>query len=87
MFGLTLQPFAELPSYESEVPKVEVNDNIFRCQQCKSYINNKYQITYSKNNKQVAICNLCKFENEFDVTKPGMKNDYFNSDKSSITEL
>ena len=87
MFGLTLQPFAELPSYESEVPKVEVNDNIFRCQQCKSYINNKYQITYSKNNKQVAICNLCKFENEFDVTKPGMKNEYFNSDKSSIPEL
>ena len=87
LFAITLQPFAEVPSYEAEIPKVKAEENIFRCKQCKSYINSKYNITYSKTNKHVAICNICNFENDFDITKPGMKNEYFNADFSSVPEL
>ena len=87
LFGLCIQPFAEIPDYEEPIPKVETGDIIFRCKQCKSYINNKYQITYSNQNKQVAICNLCRYENEFSNDKPGVKNEYFSSDISSCPEL
>ena len=87
IFGICVQPFAEIPDYEEPIPKVETGDNIFRCKQCKSYINNKYNITYSAQNKQIAICNLCQYENEFDSTKSGVKSDYFNSDFSTCPEL
>lgn len=87
LFGLTLQPFAELPSHEKEVPKVEVKEEIFRCKTCRAYINNKFKVTYSKSNQQIAICNICKTENDFDVTKKGMKNEYLGSDISSVPEL
>ena len=87
LFGLCIQPFAEIPDYEDQVPKVESGESIFRCKQCKSYINNKYNICYSQQNKQVAICNLCQYENEFDLNKPGIKNEYFNSDNSTCPEL
>ena len=87
LFGLCIQPFAEIPEHEEQIPKVESGDTIFRCKQCKSYINNKYNICYSQQNKQIAVCNLCQYENEFDSTKPGIKNDYFNSDYSGCPEL
>ena len=87
IFGLCVQPFAEIPDYEEKIPIVETGDNIFRCQKCKCYINNKYNITYSSENKQVAICNICKFENEFNLNQSGIKNDYFNTDYSSCPEL
>ena len=87
LFGLCIQPFAEVPDYEDPLPKVQSGESIFRCKQCKSYINNKYNICYSQQNKQVAICNLCQFENDFDMNVPGVKNDYFNSDYSSTPEL
>ena len=87
LFGLCIQPFAEIPDYEEQIPKVESGDCIFRCKQCKSYINNKYNICYSQQNKQVAICNLCQYENEFDTSKPGIKNDYFNTDYTGCPEL
>ena len=87
LFGLCIQPFAEVPDYEEQIPKVPSGDNIFRCKQCKSYINNKYNICYSQQNKQVAVCNLCQFENDFDMNKPGIKNEYFNSDYSACPEL
>ena len=87
LFGLCIQPFAEIPDYEDQVPKVDSGESIFRCKQCKSYINNKYNICYSQQNKQVAICNLCQYENEFDLNKPGIKNEYFNSDNSTCPEL
>ena len=87
LFGLCIQPFAEVPDYEEQIPKVPSGDSIFRCKQCKSYINNKYNICYSQQNKQVAVCNLCFFENDFDMNKPGIKNEYFNSDYSSCPEL
>ena len=87
LFGLCIQPFAEVPDYEDPIPKVQTGENIFRCKQCKSYINNKYNICYSQQNKQVAICNLCQFENDFDMNVPGVKNEYFNSDYSSTPEL
>ena len=73
LFGLCIQPFAEVPDYEEQIPKVPSGDSIFRCKQCKSYINNKYNICYSQQNKQVAVCNLCFFENDFDMNKPGIK--------------
>ena len=87
LFGLCIQPFAEVPEYEDPIPKVQPAETIFRCKQCKSYINNKYNICYSQQNKQVAVCNLCQFENEFDMDKPGIKNEYFNSDYSECPEL
>ena len=87
LFGLCIQPFAEIPDYEEQIPKVGTGDTIFRCKQCNSYINNKYNITYSAQNKQIAICNLCQKENEFDNTIPGVKSDYFNSDYSTCPEL
>ena len=87
LFGLCIQPFAEIPDYEEQIPKVNTVNTIFRCKQCNSYINNKYNISYSAQNKQVAICNLCQKENEFDNTIPGVKSDYFNSDFSSCPEL
>jgi len=87
LFGLCIQPFAEVPEYEDPIPKVQPTETIFRCKQCKSYINNKYNICYSQQNKQVAVCNLCQFENEFDMDKPGIKNEYFNSDYSECPEL
>ena len=87
LFGICVQPFAEIPEYETSIPKVESGNNIFRCRQCNSYINNKYNISFSAQNKQVAICNLCQYENELDINKPGIKSDYLNSDYSNCPEL
>ena len=87
LFGICVQPFAEIPEYEASIPKVESGNNIFRCRQCNSYINNKYNISFSAQNKQVAICNLCQYENELDINKPGIKSDYLNSDYSNCPEL
>ena len=41
LFGLCVQPFAEIPQYEENIPVVEPNEIIFRCVRCNSYINNK----------------------------------------------
>ena len=87
LFGICVQPFAEIPEYEESIPIVETGNTIFRCTQCKSYINNKYNISFSAQNKQVAICNLCQYENELDINKPGIKSDYLNSDYSNCPEL
>ena len=87
LFGICVQPFAEIPEYEEKIPKVEAGENIFRCKQCKSYINNKYNISYSAQNKQVAICNLCQYENELEINKPGIKNEYLTSDYTNCPEL
>ena len=87
LFGICVQPFAEIPDYEEPIPKVQTGDNIFRCKQCKSYINNKYNISYSNQNKQIAICNLCRYENELDIGKPGIKSEYLNNDYSNCPEL
>lgn len=87
LFGICIQPFAEIPEYEEQIPKVNSGESIFRCKQCNCYINNKFNISYSNQNKQVAICNLCHYENEFDNEKPGIKSEYFNSDYSSCPEL
>ena len=87
LFGICVQPFAEIPDYEEKIPKVEAGENIFRCKQCKSYINNKYNISYSAQNKQVAICNLCQYENELEINKPGIKSEYLTSDYTNSPEL
>ena len=87
LFGLCIQPFAEIPDYEENIPQVETGNTIFRCKQCKSYINNKYTISYSAQNKQIAICNLCHYENEFNSGISGIKSEYFNSDYSNCPEL
>ena len=87
LFGLCIQPFAEIPDYEENIPTVQTGNTIFRCKQCKSYINNKYTISYSAQNKQIAICNLCHYENEFNNEIPGIKSEYFNSDYSNCPEL
>ena len=87
LFGICVQPFAEIPDYEETIPIVQTGDDIFRCKQCKCYINNKYNISYSAQNKQVAICNLCQYENELDINRPGIKSEYLSSDFSSCPEL
>ena len=87
LFGLCVQPFAEIPQYEENIPVVEPNEIIFRCVRCNSYINNKYRIGYNKENKQVIICNICNMENEFDPTKPGVKSEYFNTEINDVPEL
>ena len=87
LFGLCVQPFSEIPDYEEPIPKVETGDKIFRCKQCQSYINNKYNISFSSQNQQVAICNLCKYENVLENAQPGIKSDYLNRDYSNCPEL
>ena len=47
--GLCIQPFNE-EWIQSPIPKVEIGENFFRCKKCKSYINNKYNITFTNNN-------------------------------------
>ena len=84
-FTICVQPFYQIPAYDSEIPKVEVGDSIFRCEKCKSYINNKYNITYS--NKPIAICNICHYENDLNMNTRGVKNEYLNSDNTSCPEL
>jgi len=74
-----MQPFAEFTSIEKEIPKVEVPDGIFRCKRCEAYINNKFKIDFNSNNKRVALCNLCSYQNELDQTNPKIKSEYFNS--------
>ena len=86
-FGICIQPFYQIPNYESQIPKVEITDNIFRCQQCKSYINNKYKFTYSKLNKQIAICNICNYENDLSINSQGLKKEYLNNNDTSCLEL
>jgi len=87
MIGLYIQPFAELKEGENPVPKVEVNDIIYRCRRCSGYLNSKFNITYNKLNKRIAICNLCNCENELDPSKPGVKSEYFNTNISDVPEL
>ena len=88
-FGLCIQPFNE-EWIQSPIPKVEIGENFFRCKKCKSYINNKYNITFTNNNinnKQIAICNICHNENDFDLNIPGVKNEYLNDENTSCPEL
>ena len=85
-FGLCVQPFFD-DSLSSQIPKVKIVENIFRCKKCHSYINNKYNITYSKFNKQIAICNLCHNENEFNINVEGVKDEYLNNNNISCLEL
>ena len=89
LFGICVQPFAEIPDYEEEIPKVQSGENIFRCKQCKGYINNKYKISYSTQNRQIAICNLCYYENELDPNNysSGIKSDYLSRDYTNCPEL
>lgn len=87
LLGLYFQPFAELINGEKEIPKVEVQEQIFRCKFCAAYINSKFEIKFNRANKRVITCNLCLNENELDPSKPGVKNEYFNSQTSEIPEL
>jgi hypothetical protein len=64
-----------------------VSEEIFRCRFCHSYINSKYEITYNKSNKRVAVCNICLNETELDTSKSFVKSDYFGSDIAGVPEL
>ena len=85
-FGLCIQPFHENWT-QSPIPKVEVGDYFFRCKKCNSYINNKYNITFSKTNKKIAVCNICHNENDFDINITGVKNEYLNNENTLCPEL
>ena len=86
-FGICVRPFYQINKYESQIPKIQNNGHIFRCEKCKSYINNKYKFTYSKLNKQIAICNLCHHENDLNINFQGIKNEYLNNNDTSCLEL
>ena len=63
LFGLYCQPFADFNDLEKKIPIVDGTKGIFRCKRCNSYVNNKYNLTYNKNNQKILICNLCQNEN------------------------
>ena len=86
-FGICVRPFYQINKNESQIPKIQNNGHIFRCEKCKSYINNKYKFTYSKLNKQIAICNLCHHENDLNINFQGIKNEYLNNNDTSCLEL
>ena len=86
LFGICVQPFAEIPEYENKIPKVKCDKCIFRCQKCSSYINNKYKITYNKKNKKIIICNICNHENDFDLTIDGVKEECLNTEKFTLVQ-
>lgn len=86
-FDIHLTPFASLPSYDTQVPKVEINDDtIFRCNQCRAYINNKYSITYYNYSKKIT-CNLCGYEEIIKQGEKGVKPEYLTEDINNIPEL
>ena len=85
-FGLCVQPFFE-DTLSSPIPKVEIGENFFRCKKCHSYINNKYNITYSKLNKQIGICNICHNENDFNINVEGVKDEYLDDKNIDCLEL
>jgi len=86
-FGICVRPFYQINKNESQIPKIQNNGHIFRCEKCKSYINNKYKFTYSKLNKQIAICNICHHENDLNINFQGIKNEYLNNNDTSCLEL
>ena len=86
-FGICVRPFYQISNQDSQIPKIEIGENIFRCEKCKSYINNKYKFTYSKLNKQIAICNICNYENDLSINFQGLKNEYLNNNDTSCLEL
>ena len=63
LFGLYCQPFADFNDSEKKIPIVDGSKGIFRCKSCKSYINNKYNLSYNKNNEKILICNICQNDN------------------------
>ena len=86
MFGLVVNPFAEFLQQEKEIPKVEAPDGIFRCKRCQAYINNRFKIDFNRQNKRVATCNLCQYQNEMDTNSSLVKSEYFNT-SVTVSEL
>lgn len=68
-FSLYFQPFANLlPEEDKKISKFTVNSNdyndkIYRCSQCKAYLNLKFKTQY-KGEKKVLLCNICGTINE-----------------------
>lgn len=87
LFGINCQPFSELQAGEKQIQQVMVNDDILRCARCGCYINNKFELAYSKLGKRIAICNCCKYELELNSNNPVVKGEYFSTDISNIVEL
>lgn len=87
VFGLYTQPFAEFNLNESEIPKVKIQEQLFRCKQCSCYLNNKFKIIYNAKGNICAKCNICDYENDPDESKCKVKDEYFYSDSSKIIEL
>lgn len=81
--ALVVQPFAEILNEESPIPKINSPNGIIRCKRCSSYINNKYKIDFNKQNKRVAICNLCSSQIELDPNNPLMKSEYLHNRDNS----
>ena len=63
LFGLYCQPFADFNDSEKKIPIVDGSKGIFRCKSCNSYVNNKYNLSYNKNNQRILMCNICQNEN------------------------
>ena len=87
IFGLNVQPFAELLDDEKSIPIVEVKEDILRCSRCNCYINNKFELKYMINSKKVAICNCCNYIIDLNTNNNIVKSEYMASDLRGIPEL
>ena len=57
-FGIYFQPFTQIPSFEKDIFKKDIsesNKEIIRCNKCKAYINNKWEL-----GNMYLKCNLCE---------------------------
>ena len=87
MLSLYLNPFADIPEGDTQIPTVDINDDtIYRCKRCGSYINNKYIIKYDAYYRKVT-CNICNYEQSINDGEKGVKSEYLNSDIATIPEL
>ena len=86
LFGLYCQPFAEFNGNEKKIPVIDGSKGIFRCKSCNSYINNKYNLTYFKNNQRILICNICQIENVIN-NNDAINEKYFLGDNQENLEL
>jgi protein transport protein SEC24 len=87
VFGLNVQPFAELLEGDTAIPRIEVTDDILRCSRCSTYINNKFEMKFVGNNKRVAICNCCQYHIELITSNTKVKSEYLATDISFVPEL
>lgn len=59
-----VQPLCEPSDFESDLPRVEFQNEPLRCTRCKAYVNPYFQFVESGN---CYICNICKIKSNVPV--------------------